>query len=99
MGWFLLFVIVAIVAALFLVPALKGLRTRIFGALVTAAGAIVPLATQIAEYLQTLDWRQYILEGGDRKNIIVLAIIGGIGVMIIILRQMTKGPPAPLLGK
>ena len=38
-----------------------------------AAGALLPLAGEVVDYLQTLDWRQYVL-AGDRKNLAVLAM-------------------------
>ena len=37
------------------------------------AGALLPLAGEVVDYLQTLDWRQYVL-ASDRKNLAVLAI-------------------------
>jgi hypothetical protein len=42
------------------------------------AGALLPLAGELVDYLQTLDWRQYVL-AGDKKNLAVLAIIGALG--------------------
>ncbi len=91
MAGFVFFVILAAIAAFLVIPYFKGYRTQVFGWIVAMGGAVVPLLTQVFEYLQTLDWRQYILEG-DRKNMTVLAITGGIGVLIIVLRFMTTGP-------
>lgn len=70
---------------------LKGFRTQIFGALTVIWGAAVPLLTQITDYLQTLDWRQYLLNF-DRNNLTILGVIGGLGIMAIILRYITTGP-------
>jgi hypothetical protein len=91
MIYFLLFAILAIVLLLTL-PALKGWRTLILGWSTTLGGAAIPLLSQITDYLQTLDWRQYVLEGGDQRNLAVLAIIGALGVLSIILRYRTTGP-------
>ena len=44
----------------------------------------------MVDYLQTLDWRQYVL-ASDRKNLAVLAIVGGLGFMGVVLRHMTTG--------
>lgn len=55
------------------------------------AGAALPLAGELVDYLQTLDWRQYVL-ASDKKNLAVLAIIGALGFMAIVLRHMTTGP-------
>ena len=55
------------------------------------AGVALPLAGELVDYLQTLDWRQYVL-ASDRKNLAVLAIVGALGLMAIVLRHMTTGP-------
>ena len=52
---------------------------------------MLPLAGELVDYLQTLDWRQYVL-ASDRKNLAVLAIVGALGFMAIVLRHMTTGP-------
>lgn len=85
----LFLVIIATLVVIFL-PRLKGFRTKIFGYFVTVIGAIVPLITQITEYLQTLDWRQYILNGQDTSNMKILAVTASLGILIIILRYMTN---------
>ena len=46
---------------------------------------------ELVDYLQTLDWRQYVL-AADRKNLAVLAIVGGLGFLAVILRHLTTGP-------
>lgn len=89
MVWFLLLLIVAALALAF-VPQLKGYRTVILGWATTAIGAIIPVATEVVGYLQGLDWREYIL--GDRKNLLVLGVVGGLGVLMVIMRHLTKGP-------
>ena len=91
LGYVILGLLLVAVAFVLFSPGLKGFRTQIFGALTVIWGAVVPLLTQITDYLQTLDWRQYLLNF-DRKNIAILAVIGGLGVMAIILRYMTTTP-------
>jgi hypothetical protein len=54
------------------------------------AGSALPLAGELVDYLQSLDWRQYVL-AADRKNLSVLAIVGGLGFMAVVLRHMTTG--------
>ena len=56
-----------------------------------AGDLLLPLAGELVDYLQTLDWRQYVL-AGDRKNLAVLAIVGALGFTAIVLRHMTTGP-------
>jgi hypothetical protein len=90
-GTFILLLVIAIVAVILFAPSLKGFRTQIFGALTVFWGAAVPLLSQITDYLQTLDWRQYLMTW-ERKNIAILAVVGGLGVMAIVLRYMTTGP-------
>lgn len=89
-GLILLLLIAAAVAAVIFVPALKGWRTVILGALSTAFGAVVPLLNDIAGYLQGLDWRYYILNSDDHRNWWVLGIVGGLGVLMIIMRFLTR---------
>lgn len=72
-------------------PWLKGFRTQIAGWATVIGGAALPLATQIVGYLQTLDWRQYVLSA-DKNNLYVLAIVGGLGILMVVLRFMTTGP-------
>lgn len=69
----------------------KGFRTAIMGYATAIIGAALPLATQIVGYLQTLDWRTYVLTW-DRKNLTVLAIVGGLGIVMVVLRYVTTGP-------
>ena len=84
---FILLAIVAAVAALFFVPAFKGYRTQIFGWLTTAFAGAVPLMSDTFTYLQTVDWTRF---NFSPKT---LGLIGvGIGLMIIALRFVTKGP-------
>ena len=52
----------------------------------------VPLFAQITDYLKGLDWRQYVLSYSDKQNLLVLAIPGVLGLLVIILRFMTTGP-------
>jgi hypothetical protein len=89
-GYFLLLALFAAVGFILFSPMLKGWRTQIFGYFTMAAGALLPLAGEVVDYLQTLDWRQYVL-AGDRKNLAVLAIVGGLGFMAVVLRHMTTG--------
>jgi hypothetical protein len=94
MHYFGLFLLLALAAALGVIlfsPILKGWRTQIFGYATVGAGGLLPLAGELVDYLQTLDWRQYVL-ASDRKNLAVLAIVGGLGFMGVILRHMTTGP-------
>ena len=91
MGYLILLVALVALGFFLLHPAMKGYRTQAFGLLTVAGGAIVPLATQVFEYLQTLDWRQYVLDG-DKKNLVILGVTAGLGVMVIVLRYMTTGP-------
>lgn len=91
MWWLALIIVLAIAGFILFSPWLKGYRTQIAGYLTAAFGAVVPALTEIMGYLQGLDWRQYVLSS-DRKNLIVLAIVGGLGVLMIILRRLTTGP-------
>lgn len=91
MWWIALIIVLAIVGFVIFSPWLKGYRTQIAGWLTAVFGAVVPALTEILGYLQGLDWRQYVLSV-DRKNLIVLAIVGGLGVLMIILRRLTTGP-------
>jgi MFS family permease len=91
LGYVLLLALVAALGVILFSPMLKGWRTQIFGYLTMGAGAALPLAGELVDYLQTLDWRHYVL-AGDRKNFSVLAIVGGLGLLAIILRHMTTGP-------
>lgn len=86
-------ILLAIIAAAagFMLIAGKGFRTMILGWATTILGAVVPLLTQIVGYLQTLDWRTYVLNW-DKRNITVLAIVGGLGIAMVILRYITTGP-------
>ena len=52
---------------------------------------MLPLAGDLVDYLQTLDWRQYVL-ASDKKNLAVLAIVGGLGFTAVVLRHLTTGP-------
>ena len=90
-GFIFLVVVLAAVAYLLLSEKLKGFRTQIFGYATVALGSVVPLAGQVVDYLQTLDWRQYVLNA-DKKNLTVLAIVGGLGIMAVLLRHITTGP-------
>jgi hypothetical protein len=91
LGYVLLLAIVAALGFTLFSPMLKGWRTQIFGYVTVSAGALLPLAGELVDYLQTLDWRQYVL-ASDKKNLAVLAIIGALGFMAIVLRHMTTGP-------
>ena len=78
--------VVAAIAALLFVPALKGYRTLILGYATTVIGGLIPLASDVFTYLQTVDWTQYV----SPKGAAIAAL--GVGLMIIVLRHMTKGP-------
>lgn len=91
LGCFLLLALVVALGLILFSPLLKGWRTQIFGYVTMGAGAALPLAGELVDYLQTLDWRQYVL-ASDKKNLAVLAIIGALGFMAIVLRHMTTGP-------
>lgn len=87
-----LFIALALTLAYFVFsPQLKGFRTQLVGYATVIGGGLLPVATDITGYLQSLDWRQYILEG-DKKNYAILAVTAGLGILMIILRQMTTGP-------
>lgn len=92
MGYVVFLVIAIAIAFLLFHPALKGWRTNILGSITTGGLGLLPLVSQVTEYLQGLDWRQYVLNAGDKKNLLVLAIPGVLGLLIIILRWMTTGP-------
>lgn len=89
-GYIIFGLLLVAVGVLLFSPWLKGYRTVVAGWLATVMGAVLPVLTQIVGYLQELDWRQYVL-GADRKNLIVLGIVGGLGVVMIVLRHMTSG--------
>ena len=89
-GYILLLALVTALAFILFSPMLKGWRTQIFGYVTMGAGVALPLAGELVEYLQTLDWRQYVL-ASDKKNLAVLAIVGGLGFVGIVLRHMTTG--------
>src|SRR4029450_8179255 len=91
LGYILLLALVAAIGFILFSPMLKGWRTQIFGYLTMGAGALLPLAGELVDYLQTLDWRQYVL-ASDRKNLAVLAIVGGVGLVAGILGPMATGP-------
>jgi hypothetical protein len=91
LGLFLLLALIAALGFILFSPMLKGWRTQIFGYLTIGAGGLLPLAGELVDYLQTLDWRQYVL-AADRKNLAVLAIVGGLGFVGVILRHLTTGP-------
>lgn len=90
-GYIILGLLFIALAFVLFSPMLKGFRTQIFGALTVIWGAAVPLLSQITDYLQTLDWRQYLLNF-DRNNLAILGVIAGLGIMAIILRYLTTGP-------
>ncbi len=91
LGYFSLLALLAAIGFILFSPMLKGWRTQIFGYLTIGAGSLLPLAGELVDYLHTLDWRQYVL-AGDRKNLAVLAIVGGLGFVGVVLRHMTTGP-------
>ncbi len=91
LGYFLVPALIMVLGVILFSPMLKGWRTQIFGYLTVGAGAALPLAGELVDYLQTLDWRHYVL-AGDRKNLAVLAIVGGLGFVGVVLRHMTTGP-------
>ena len=90
LGWFLGLAILVAIGFILFSPMFKSYRTVIAGWLAAILGGAVPLITQIVGYLQELDWRQYLL-AGDRKNLAVLGVVGGLGVIMVILRYMTSG--------
>ena len=89
LGWILGIMILVAIGFIIFSPMFKSYRTIIAGWLATIMGAVLPLASQITEYLQELDWRTYVLST-DRKNLIVLGIVGGLGVLMVVLRHMTN---------
>ena len=91
LGYFLVVALITATSFILFSPMLKGWRTQIFGYLTIGAGGLLPLAGELVDYLQTLDWRQYVL-ASDRKNLAVLAIVGALGFMAIVLRHITTGP-------
>ena len=91
LGLFLLLALITALAFILFSAMFKGWRTQIFGYLTMSAGAALPLAGELVDYLQTLDWRQYVL-AADRKNLAVLVIVGGLGFVAVILRHLTTGP-------
>ena len=91
LGYIMLLALLTAIGFILFSPMLKGWRTQIFGYVTIAAGAVLPLAGELVDYLQTLDWRQYVL-ANDRKNLAVLAIVGTLGFMAIVLRHLTTGP-------
>lgn len=92
MGYVIFLLLLAGALVLLFHPRLKGTRTLIAGWLTTVGLGIVPLLTQITDYLKALDWRQYVLSFGDKQNLLILAIPTGLGVLFIILRYLTDGP-------
>jgi hypothetical protein len=90
LGYVLLLALAAALGVILFSPLLKGWRTQIFGYATIGAGSLLPLLGELVDYLQSLDWRQYVL-AADRKNLAVLAIVGGLGLMAVILRHMTTG--------
>ena len=90
LGFIILGLLLVAVAFVLFSPWLKGFRTLVYGYLTIIIGAVLPLAGEIVTYLQALDWRQYVL-AADRKNMIVLAIVAGLGLVAIILRHMASG--------
>ncbi|HUQ36785.1 MAG TPA: hypothetical protein VM144_10470 [Aestuariivirga sp.] len=91
LGYFLVLALIVALGFILFSPMLKGWRTQIFGYLTMGVGGLLPLAGELVDYLQTLDWRQYVL-ASDRKNLAVLAIVGALGFTAIVLRHMTTGP-------
>lgn len=87
MWWILLLLIVGAVAVFMFVPAFKGYRTMVFGTATTLIGGVLPYFADIFTFLNGLDWRDYLSE-----KYVPFAIMG-IGIMVIILRKLTTGPP------
>lgn len=86
MMWIALLIIAAGVAAFLFLPQLKGWRTQIFGSLVSFFVGVVPFASDLFTFLQTVDWTRF--NFGPKT----LAAIGlGIGLMICVLRYLTTG--------
>jgi hypothetical protein len=90
--WILLLIIIAGVLALAFIPAFKGYRTVVLAHATYVIGAVAPFLTEVTGYLQGLDWREYILAASDRKNLMILAIPAGLGLLMLIMRYLTKGP-------
>lgn len=86
MYWFLMLGILAALAALFLLPQLKGFRTQIFGSVVAVVGGVVPLAADLLGYLQAQDLAQIM---PPKYAPLVMLVIG---LIVIVLRWMTTGP-------
>lgn len=92
MGLIIALLLIAAVLFLLFYPGLKGWRTLVLGWFTAVFGAGLPIVTQLTEYAQTLDWRQYVLSFNDWKNFLVLVIPAVLGGLIIILRYNTTGP-------
>lgn len=88
-GLILLAIILAAVAFAFLAG--KGLRTTILGYATAMIGAALPLLSEVIAFLQTLDWRTYLLSE-DPRNKWVLVIIAVLGIGAVIMRYKTTGP-------
>lgn len=86
LGYIILIALAVALVALFTIPALKGARTRIFGAFIAVAGGLLPLFADLTGYLQSLDWQQYL--PANQAPWAILAI----GVIVIILRYLTTSP-------
>ena len=85
--WILFPLLIAAIAALLFIPAFKGWRTQIFGSAVTFFAGLVPFASDAFTFLQTVDWTRF-----DLTPKTLAAISVGIGLMICVLRYVTKGP-------
>lgn len=67
-------------------PLLKGFRTRTLGWLLTIGGGLLPLAGQVMDFLQGLDWTQYLDQAHAPWAVLI------IGIAVLILREMTTTP-------
>jgi len=83
------FVILAvIIAALFTVPSLQGLRTKIVGIIIAAGGGLVPLLSDLVPTLQTVDWTTIL---SKKEAAIIMAVLG---VLVVLFRSLAKLVPA-----
>ena len=91
LGYFLFFVIAAIVAIILFSPLFKGWRTHIFNTAFAVVGAAIPALTEWVDFLRVLDWRTYLL-ANDKRNMAVVGVVAGLALIGIILRQLTNTP-------
>jgi hypothetical protein len=65
---------------------MKGWRTIWFNSIVAFVGGLLPLASDLTDYVKQLDWTQY---ASPHTAAIIIAVIGAVGIL---LRFATHGP-------